>query len=72
LLGNKGSSRNTCNKIASPEKTVRNMDPALIFLLGTLFMTVIPRELRGSIFFENYLLEIKAPNRNMCDKISSP
>jgi hypothetical protein len=48
------------------------MDPALIFLLGTLFMTVIPRELRGSIFFENYLLEIKAPNRNMCDKISSP
>jgi hypothetical protein len=39
------------------ERTVENKDPRRIFLLGTLFLTVIPRETMGNqILLQVFLL----------------
>jgi hypothetical protein len=76
LLGEKAPSRNRCNKIWFPRVflgiTVKYKVPAKIFLLETLFLTVISKGTWGNHIFWELEAVKKAPSKNTCIKISSP
>jgi hypothetical protein len=53
------------------EVTVRNKFPAIIFSLGTLFLTVISRGTLGNHIFRELVARKKVSGINACNKVDS-
>jgi hypothetical protein len=58
--------------LGSLEITVKNKVLTRIFSMGTIYLTDIPEESKGTILYWELVARKKAPSRNTCKKYGSP